>query len=64
MQNCLNGNEKIVNSSTNHFERLVVESSLILQKPYFNNMRSTPGIDNLSADLILNSYKLKNVFPP
>ena len=48
-------NAKMLYKSDNHYNRLVVESTLIKTKPNFNNMNSTLAIDNLSADIILRS---------
>ena len=43
--------------SDDWYKRLVVESSCIVTKPNFNNMRSTLAVDKFSAQLILGTCK-------
>ena len=47
----------VIYQSPNWYNRLVVESSCIVNLPNFNNMRSTLAIDRMSANLILSSCK-------
>ena len=58
------GNSGILFKSDNWYERLIVESAYISTKPNFNNMRSTLGIDNFSAKIVLNSLPKINSAPP
>ena len=46
---------KIIFPSYNYYDRLVVESTCILANENFNHKNSTLAIDNLSAQIILNS---------
>ena len=48
-------NWRIIHRSNNHYERLVVESTLINSFPNFNKCQSTLSIDNHSAKTILKS---------
>ena len=47
----------ILFESSDWYKRLVVESSCIVTKPNFNNMRSTLAVDKFSAQLILGTCK-------
>ena len=49
------GNANLIFQSEDWYNRLVIESSYIVTKPNFNNMRSTLAIDKFSAQIILNS---------
>ena len=48
-------NCQVVFQSENWYNRLVVESSCIVNLPNFKNMRSTLAIDKLSANIVLSS---------
>ena len=54
-------NARVVYKSNILSNRLVVESSLIVARPNYNNSRSTLTIENLAANLIINS---QTNFPP
>jgi len=46
---------KLVYKSKIESHRLTVESALIRKVPYFNNVQSTLGVDEMSSELILKS---------
>ena len=46
---------KLMHTSFNWHNRLVIESSLLKCFPNFNNMKSTLGIDQYSAKLVVDS---------
>ena len=50
------GESRLFFKSNDWYIRLVVESSCINTCQNFNNMRSTLGIDNFSANIIFNSH--------
>ena len=56
-------NSNLIFHSEDWYRRLVIESSCIVTKPNYNNMRSTLAIDKFSASLILNTIKPR-VQPP
>ena len=45
----------LVHMESNWFNRLIIESSLIKCLPNFNGMKSTLGIDQFSAKIVINS---------
>ena len=57
-------NAKLLYSEDDWYRRLVLESSCMAICPNFNNMRSTLGIDQFSARLILKSRPELDLAPP
>ena len=51
---------KLIHSSFDWCNRLVIESSFIKTLPNFNGMKSTLGIDHYSAKLVLDSISNLN----
>ena len=54
----------IVYKSNDWHSRLMVETSCIFARESFNRMKSTLGVDNFSANLILNSSPGIKIDPP
>ena len=57
-------NSHLIFRSEDWYQRLVVESSCIVTKSNFNNMRSTLAIDKFSAEIILSSRQNISLQPP